>query len=184
MSVVNQKLNYISGVSMGIDFGMHDYINGKIYFLQMKERRNTRPFGYLAVQGTVWGQFRQSDIFPTTITSCSFGQKAVLVIRDKQPFVTGPMSFYVWWRRGSNTVVWQYMPIDITTQSQRLLQMKQTSLLYSNNKISIGFTPDSSHSIFFLTSSLSRFPVTPNSSLIICRSRTYFIDRRRMLYIG
>ncbi len=42
--------------------------------IKQKERNNTPPFDYLAVEGAV----RKPDIFPTTITSCSSEQKAGL----------------------------------------------------------------------------------------------------------
>jgi hypothetical protein len=43
-----------------------------------RREENTLPFGYLAVWGAVRGQFHKPDIFPTTITSRSSGQKAGL----------------------------------------------------------------------------------------------------------
>jgi hypothetical protein len=37
------------------------------------------PFSYLAVYDAVRRQFQKPDIFPTTITSCSSGQKLDLI---------------------------------------------------------------------------------------------------------
>ncbi len=85
-------------------------------------------------------QFRKLDISPTTINSCNSGQKAGLTQsssaqsielpvhtdqpqrpmyitrnRGKQPLMTYPRLFYVWWRRGPNAVLGQYVQNNITT---------------------------------------------------------------------
>ncbi len=46
--------------------------------LLISKERIPPPFGYLAVFGAARRQFRKPDIFTTTITSCSSGQKAGL----------------------------------------------------------------------------------------------------------
>jgi hypothetical protein len=45
---------------------------------EQRRRRIPLPFGYLSVWGAVWRPFYKSDIFPTTINSCSSGKKAGL----------------------------------------------------------------------------------------------------------
>ncbi len=38
-----------------------------ISIMELEGKKNTPPFGYLAIQA-VWRQFTKSDIFPTTIS--------------------------------------------------------------------------------------------------------------------
>ncbi len=67
----------------------------------------------------------------TTRASVRHTQSAciVRVTRDKQPLVTCPRSFYVWWRQDSNTVLCYYVPNNIPTHPQRLFLQKPNRLL-------------------------------------------------------
>ena len=63
------------------------------------------------------------------------------IVRGKQPLMTCPRSFCIWWYRVSSTIPWEYVLNNLTTQPQQLtLDLKQNYCTVQKYNVIIDLT--------------------------------------------